>query len=154
MLVEKEIYKVDDINVFSSQTVNYKKLKAYHAIILAKDYVGLRNLYELISLSHIDYYFRRPRIPKSKLIQHREGLILGSACEAGELYRALLDKKPKQVIEELVNFYDYLEIQPLGNNRFMIESPKVESVHSMEDIIAINKPVSYTHLTLPTTERV
>lgn len=141
MLVEKEIYKVDDINVFSSQTVNYKKLKAYHAIILAKDYVGLRNLYELISLSHIDYYFRRPRIPKSKLIQHRKGLILGSACEAGELYRALLDKKPKQVIEELVNFYDYLEIQPLGNNRFMIESPKVESVHSMEDIIAINKQI-------------
>lgn len=141
MLVEKEIYKVDDINVFSSQTVNYKKLKAYHAIILAKDYVGLRNLYELISLSHIDYYFRRPRIPKSKLIQHREGLILGSACEAGELYRALLDKKPKQVIEELVNFYDYLEIQPLGNNRFMIESPKVESVHSVEDIIAINKQI-------------
>lgn len=141
MLVEKEIYKVDDINVFSSQTVNYKKLKAYHAIILAKDYVGLRNLYELISLSHIDYYFRRPRIPKSKLIQHREGLILGSACEAGELYRALLDKKPKQVIEELINFYDYLEIQPLGNNRFMIESPKVESVHSMEDIIAINKQI-------------
>ena len=141
MLVEKEIYKVDDINVFSSQTVNYKKLKAYHAIILAKDYVGLRNLYELISLSHIDYYFRRPRIPKSKLIQHREGLILGSACEAGELYRALLDKKPKQVIEELVNFYDYLEIQPLGNNRFMIESAKVESVHSMEDIIAINKQI-------------
>ncbi len=141
MLVEKEIYKVDDINVFSSQTVNYKKLKAYHAIILAKDYVGLRDLYELISLSHIDYYFRRPRIPKSKLIQHREGLILGSACEAGELYRALLDKKPKQVIEELVNFYDYLEIQPLGNNRFMIESPKVESVHSMEDIIAINKQI-------------
>lgn len=141
MLVEKEICKVDDINVFSSQTVNYKKLKAYHAIILAKDYVGLRNLYELISLSHIDYYFRRPRIPKSKLIQHREGLILGSACEAGELYRALLDKKPKQVIEELVNFYDYLEIQPLGNNRFMIESPKVESVHSMEDIIAINKQI-------------
>ena len=141
MLVEKEIYKVDDINVFSSQTVNYKKLKAYHAIILAKDYVGLRNLYELISLSHIDYYFRRPRIPKSKLIQHREGLILGSACEAGELYRALLDKKPKQVIEELVNFYDYLEIQPLGNNRFMIDSPKVESVHSMEDIIAINKEI-------------
>lgn len=141
MLVEKEIYKVDDINVFSSQTVNYKKLKAYHAIILAKDYVGLRNLYELISLSHIDYYFRRPRIPKSKLIQHREGLILGSACEAGELYRALLDKKPKQVIEELVNFYDYLEIQPLDNNRFMIESPKVESVHSTEDIIAINKQI-------------
>ena len=141
MLVEKEIYKVDDINVFSSQTVNYKKLKAYHAIILAKDYVGLRNLYELISLSHIDYYFRRPRIPKSKLIQHREGLILGSACEAGELYRALLDKKPKQVIEELVNFYDYLEIQPLGNNAFMIADEKHDMINSEEDLKEINQKI-------------
>ena len=141
MLVEKEIYKVDDINVFSSQTVNYKKLKAYHAIILAKDYVGLRNLYELISLSHIDYYFRRPRIPKSKLIQHREGLILGSACEAGELYRALLDKKPKQVIEELVNFYDYLEIQPVGNNRFMIADDKHDMISSEEDLKEINRKI-------------
>ncbi|MBQ3615516.1 MAG: PHP domain-containing protein, partial [Anaerotignum sp.] len=126
MLVEKKIYHVDDINVFSSQTVNYKKLKAHHAIILAKNYTGLRNLYELVSLSHLDYFHRRPRIPKSKLIQYREGLILGSACEAGELYRAILEDKPKQVIEELVNFYDYLEIQPLGNNKFMIDSPRVE----------------------------
>lgn len=141
MLVAKEIYQVDDINVFSSQTVNYKKLKAHHAIILAQNYVGLRNLYELISLSHIDYYFRRPRIPKSKLIQHREGLILGSACEAGELYRAILEDKPKQVIEELVHFYDYLEIQPLGNNQFMIDSPRVEMVHSNDDIIAINQRI-------------
>lgn len=141
MLVEKKIYHVDDINVFSSQTVNYKKLKAHHAIILAKNYTGLRNLYELVSLSHLDYFFRRPRIPKSKLIQHREGLILGSACEAGELYRALLEDKPKQVIEELVNFYDYLEIQPLGNNQFMINSPRVENIHSQDDIIAINKKI-------------
>ena len=141
MLVEKKIYHVDDINVFSSQTVNYKKLKAHHAIILAKNYTGLRNLYELVSLSHLDYFHRRPRIPKSKLIQHRDGLILGSACEAGELYRAILEDKPKQVIEELVNFYDYLEIQPLGNNKFMIDSPRVENVHSMEDIIKINKRI-------------
>ncbi len=141
MLEAKNIHTVDDINVLSGRTVNYKKLKAYHAIILAQNYVGLRNLYELISLSHIDYYFRRPRIPKSKLMQHREGLLLGSACEAGELYRAILEDKPKQVIEELVNFYDYLEIQPLGNNQFMIDSPKVESVHSAEDIMAINKRI-------------
>jgi len=141
MLVEKKIYHVDDINVFSSQTVNYKKLKAHHAIILAKNYTGLRNLYELVSLSHLDYFHRRPRIPKSKLIQHREGLILGSACEAGELYRAILEDKPKQVIEELVNFYDYLEIQPLGNNKFMIDSPRVENVHSVQDIININKRI-------------
>ncbi|MBR6542564.1 MAG: PolC-type DNA polymerase III [Anaerotignum sp.] len=141
MLVEKKIYHVDDINVFSSQTVNYKKLKAHHAIILAKNYTGLRNLYELVSLAHLDYFHRRPRIPKSKLIQHRDGLIIGSACEAGELYRAILEDKPKQVIEELVNFYDYLEIQPLGNNKFMIDSPRVESVRSMQDIININKRI-------------
>lgn len=139
MLVEKKVYHVDEINVLASQTVNYKKLKAHHAIILAQNYTGLRNLYELISLSHIDYFFRRPRIPKSKLIQHREGLILGSACEAGELYRAILEDKPKQVIEELVNFYDYLEIQPLGNNQFMIDSHRVEKVHSIEDIKKINQ---------------
>ncbi len=141
MLVEKKIFCLDEINVFASQTVNYKKLKSYHAIILVKNAVGLRNLYELVSLSHIEYFHRRPRIPKSKLMQLREGLILGSACEAGELYRTLLDEKPKQVIDEIVNFYDYLEIQPLGNNAFMIASPKVENVHSMEDIQRINKKI-------------
>ncbi len=141
MLVEKKIFKVDDINVFASQTVNYKKLKAHHAIILVQNYTGLRNLYELVSISHIDYFHRRPRIPKSKLIQFREGLILGSACEAGELYRALLDDKPKQVIEEIVNFYDYLEIQPLGNNQFMIESQKVEKIRSLEDIKEMNQKI-------------
>ncbi|MBR4015707.1 MAG: PolC-type DNA polymerase III [Anaerotignum sp.] len=141
MLVEKKIFHVDEINVFASRTVNYKKLRAYHAIILVKDYVGLRNLYELISVSHIEYFHRRPRIPKSELLRLREGLILGSACEAGELYRALLDGKPKEVIEQIVNFYDYLEIQPLGNNEFMVDSPRVANVHSIEDIKELNRKI-------------
>lgn len=141
MLAEKEIYNVDAINIFASQTVNYKKLRAYHAIILVQNYTGLRNLYELISLSHIEYFHRRPRIPKSQLLRLREGLLLGSACEAGELYRALLEDRPKQVIEEIVHFYDYLEIQPLGNNAFMIDSPKVEKIRSKEDIMAVNKQI-------------
>ena len=141
MLAEKKIFTLDEINVLASRTVNYKKLRAYHAIILVKNYTGLRNLYELVSMAHIDYFFRRPRIPKSKFMQMREGLILGSACEAGELYRALLDGEPKQRIEELVHFYDYLEIQPLGNNKFMIDSPRVENIHSMEDIKNMNRRI-------------
>lgn len=141
MLAEKKIFTLDEINVLASRTVNYKKLRAYHAIILVKNYTGLRNLYELVSMAHIDYFFRRPRIPKSKFMQMREGLILGSACEAGELYRALLDGEPKQRIEELVHFYDYLEIQPLGNNKFMIDSPRMENIHSMEDIKNMNRKI-------------
>lgn len=141
MLAEKKVFTLDEINVLASRTVNYKKLRAYHAIILVKNYTGLRNLYELVSMAHIDYFFRRPRIPKSKFMQMREGLILGSACEAGELYRALLDGEPKQRIKELVHFYDYLEIQPLGNNKFMIDSPRVENIHSMEDIKNMNRKI-------------
>ena len=141
MLAEKKVFTLDEINVLASRTVNYKKLRAYHAIILVKNYTGLRNLYELVSMAHIDYFFRRPRIPKSKFMQMREGLILGSACEAGELYRALLDGEPKQRIEELVHFYDYLEIQPLGNNKFMIDSPRGENIYSMEDIKNMNRKI-------------
>ncbi len=141
MLIEKDVMNLDEINVLASRTVNYKKLKAYHAIILVQNQTGLRNLYELVSKAHIQYFFRRPRIPKSEFIKLKEGLLIGSACEAGELYRALLDNKPKEYIEELVNFYDYLEIQPLGNNRFMINSPKVDAVNSMEDIKHYNRKI-------------
>ncbi len=141
MLKEKNIKTLDEINILASRTVNYKKLKSHHAIILVQNDTGLRNLYELVSMAHIDYFYRRPRIPKSKLMQKREGLILGSACEAGELYRALLDKQPSQRIEELVRFYDYLEIQPLGNNQFMIDSPRVESIHCMKDIEDMNRQI-------------
>lgn len=118
-----------------------KKLPTYHAIILAKNNVGRMNLYRLVSESHLTYFSRRPRIPKSLLMQYREGLILGSACEAGELYRALLEQKSDAEIARLVSFYDYLEIQPLGNNRFMIESDRTPDITSMEDIQEINRQI-------------
>ena len=118
-----------------------RKLPTYHAIILAKNNVGRMNLYRLVSESHLTYFARRPRIPKSLLNQYREGLILGSACEAGELYRALLENKADAEIARLVNFYDYLEIQPLGNNRFMIESDRTPNINSMEDIKEMNRKI-------------
>ena len=118
-----------------------KRLPSYHAIILAKNNIGRENLYTLVSESHLTYYSKRPRVPKSLLIKHREGLILGSACEAGELYRALLDGKPELEIARLVNFYDYLEIQPLGNNKFMIESERISEINSMEDIKDMNRRI-------------
>ena len=118
-----------------------KRLPSYHAIILAENNTGRENLYTLVSESHLYYYSKRPRVPKSLLMKHREGLILGSACEAGELYRAILEGKSESEIARLVNFYDYLEIQPLGNNKFMIESEKVPAINSMEDIKDINRKI-------------
>ncbi len=118
-----------------------KRLPSYHAIILAENNIGRENLYTLVSESHLTYYSKRPRVPKSLLMKHREGLILGSACEAGELYRALLEDKPESEIARLVNFYDYLEIQPLGNNKFMIDSERVPSINSMEDIMNVNRRI-------------
>ena len=118
-----------------------KKLPTYHGIILAKNNVGRMNLYRLVSLSHLTYFARRPRIPKSLLNQYREGLIVGSACEAGELYRAVLEGKSDTEIARLVNFYDYLEIQPVGNNQFMIESDRIPNINSMEDIMEINRKI-------------
>ncbi len=118
-----------------------KKLPTYHGIILAKNNVGRMNLYRLISMSHLTYFARRPRIPKSLLNEYREGLIVGSACEAGELYRALLEGKADTEIARLVDFYDYLEIQPLGNNKFMIASDRIQNINSVEDIMEINRKI-------------
>ena len=118
-----------------------KRLPTYHAIILAKNNTGRVNLYKLISESHLTYYAKRPRIPKSLLLAHREGLILGSACEAGELYRALLDDRSDADIARIVNFYDYLEIQPTGNNKFMINEEKIRNINSIEDIQDVNKRI-------------
>ncbi len=118
-----------------------KKMTTYHVIILAKNNVGRTNLYTLVSKSHLDYFSRRPRIPKSELLKYREGLIIGSACEAGELYKALLDGREETELARIVNFYDYLEIQPLTNNEFMIESERIENVHSFEDIKDLNRKV-------------
>ena len=141
MLEEKGIFNVDDVNTAGVLSVEAtRKLPSYHAIILAKNDVGRINLYRLVSESHLKYFHRRPLVPKSLLNKLREGLILGSACEAGELYTALIDNKPEDEIAEIVKFYDYLEIQPVGNNRFMIESDK-HWVSSEEDIKDLNRRV-------------
>ena len=142
MLKERELTTLAKVNEFGNLNPDsIKKLPTYHVIILARNDIGRVNLYQLVSASHLVYYNRRPRIPKSVLNEHREGLIVGSACEAGELYRALLDGKPDETIAKIVDFYDYLEIQPLGNNAFMVESDKVTSVNSMEDIMDLNRKI-------------
>ena len=132
------LFTIKHINSFVSDKIDAKQLQPYHGIILAKTQAGLKNLYQLITKSHIDYFFRTPRIPKSEILNHRDGLILGTACEAGELYKAILQNEPEDTIEQIVNFYDYLEIQPLQNNQFMIDK---EIVESEANLISINKKI-------------
>ncbi len=143
MLEEQGIHTLRQVNDLGRSSVELvRKLPSYHAIILAKNDLGRINLYRLITQSHLTYYGNRhPRIPKSLVMQYRDGLILGSACEAGELYRALLDGKSEMQIAGIVGFYDYLEIQPCGNNQFMIESEKFRDIHSVEDIRNINRRI-------------
>ena len=134
MFKERDIFTLDDVNEIGRPDKEMiKKLATYHVIILAKNDIGRVNLYRLVSLSHLDYFSRRPRIPKSELNRYREGLIVGSACEAGELYQAILRGAPSQEIARIVDFYDYLEIQPIGNNRFMLKDSK-NPVQSEEDL--------------------
>lgn len=135
-----EGYLVDDV---ANPDVSYKDLPSYHIIILVKNSVGLKNLYKLISMSNIDYFYKRPRMPRSKIIELREGLIIGSACEAGELYRAIVFGESEERIREIAEFYDYLEIQPNGNNEFMIRSDRPEYAHikTREDIENINRQI-------------
>ncbi len=141
MLKDRDIGSVDEINKLGKLTPEaIKKLPTYHAIILAQNDTGRVNLYKLISLSHIDYYNKRPRIPKSVFMENREGLLIGSACEAGELYQAILREQPQEEINRLVNFYDYLEIQPLCNNEFMIRSDKI-NINSREELMDINRRI-------------
>ncbi|MGN0569726.1 MAG: PolC-type DNA polymerase III [Candidatus Fimenecus sp.] len=135
-----EGYLVDDV---ANPDVSYKDLPSYHIIILVKNSVGLKNLYKLISMSNIDYFYKRPRMPRSKIMELREGLIIGSACEAGELYRAIVFGESEERIKEIAAFYDYLEIQPNGNNEFMIRSDRPEYAHikTREDIENINRQI-------------
>ncbi|MDO4453406.1 MAG: PolC-type DNA polymerase III [Eubacteriales bacterium] len=142
MLKDREITSLDQVNELgANNTDKIKKMPTYHAILLATNDVGRINLYRLISCSHLQYYNRRPRIPKSEFLKNREGLLIGSACEAGELYQAILNDRPEQEVARLAEFYDYYEIQPLGNNGFMIRSEKYPNIQSEEDLIRINKRI-------------
>ncbi|MFR8550956.1 MAG: PolC-type DNA polymerase III [Coprococcus sp.] len=139
---KKNIRDLDELNTYSAMSVDaIKKLKTYHIILLAKNEIGRINLYRLVSLSHLDYYARRPRIPKSVLAKYREGLIIGSACEAGELFRAVVDERSEEEIARIVEFYDYLEIQPTGNNEFMIRDPKMTKVSTVADLQDLNRKI-------------
>ena len=149
ILAEKGITKFDEVDKKLAADVNFRNLPTYHAVIFATNKVGLKNLYKLVSFAHLDYFYKKPKTLKSLYKKYSEGLIIGSACEQGELYRAILEGRSEEEIEEIADFYDYLEIQPLGNNMFMVRNETVPSIEALQDInrkiVALgeklNKPV-------------
>ena len=142
MCEEREISTLDELNEKGAVSVNaVQKMPTYHAIILAKNDTGRVNLYHLVSDSHLIYYHRRPRIPKSLYLKYQEGLMIGSACEAGELYQAVLNGRPEPEIARLVNFYDYLEIQPIGNNAFMLRDEDRTDIQTEDDLREVNRKI-------------
>jgi len=132
LVTDKQLTLLEELN-FKAGSIDVKKLKSYHQIILVRNQAGLKNLYKLVSYSHLNYFYKKPLIPKSVLEAHREGLIFGSACESGELFRAMVDNKSQSEIENLARFYDYLEIQPIENNEFMIREGIAENFDDLKD---------------------
>ena len=142
MCKERDIEDLNALNKEGAVSVHsIQKMPTYHAIILAKNDTGRVNLYHLVSDSHLIYYHRRPRVPKSLYLKYQEGLMIGSACEAGELYQAVLNGRPEPEIARLVNFYDYLEIQPIGNNAFMLRDEDRTDIQTEDDLREINRKI-------------
>ena len=152
MLKDKGIKTLEQMDEVESGKANYKKLKSYHTIILAKDYVGLRNLYRLVSYSHLSYFYKKPLILKSLYKKYSEGLIMGSACDQGELYQAILNGKSDEDIEQIARDYDYLEIQPIGNDEYLVRNGILQSEEDLRNIVRkivdlgekLDKPVCAT----------
>ena len=142
-LEDKEIKNLTQLNeACIPNEESIRKMPSYHAVILAKNETGRVNLYRLVSESHLKYFNRRPKLPKSLFMKWREGLLIGSACEAGELFRALVEEKPEEEIDRLVRFYDYLEIQPIGNNEFMVrDEDKYPQIQDDNDLKELNRRI-------------
>ncbi|MFR8732511.1 MAG: PolC-type DNA polymerase III, partial [Clostridium perfringens] len=134
MKEEMDIHDVKTLNEKYLSNIDVKKLPLHHIIILAKNQTGIKNLYKLVSMAHLDYFARRPRLPKSIITEYREGLIIGSACEAGQLYKAVLEGKTDAELKEIAAFYDYLEIQPIQNNEFLIRKGNVKDEDELRDL--------------------
>lgn len=140
LLEENKIKMISEINRCVLK-IDPRLLRSHHQIILVKDAVGLKNLYKLISFSNVKYFRRNPRIPISELMKHRDGLIVGSACEAGEVFSAVRDGQPWDEVKDIARFYDYLEIQPIANNAFMIRDEDLPNITSEEDLRDLNRKI-------------
>ncbi len=140
LIEEHNISKISEING-CVEKVDPRSLHTYHQIILVKNAIGLKNLYKLISYGNLKYYKKNPRVPMSELMAHRDGLIVGSACEAGELFSAVRDGQSWETLKDIAKFYDYLEIQPVANNEFLIKDPEHPEISTFDDLRELNRTI-------------